>query len=108
MTTPLTGRAGGALSPLQAPEALVRGILFYQAPFHPQEGGRHLVGHRGGPTYHMRKAEVRNDPPRALPSLSLSRPTTVTWRVENDLPIPQAGGRDKGPRTSSGHRGGPE
>ena len=43
MTTALTGSAGGIISPLQAPEALVRGILVYDAPFHPQEGGRHLV-----------------------------------------------------------------
>ena len=39
----LTGSAGGTFSSLQAPEALVRGILVYEAPFHPQEGGMHLV-----------------------------------------------------------------
>ena len=44
MTPPsLSGCAGGTFSQFQAPEALVRGILVYQAPFHPQEGGRHLV-----------------------------------------------------------------
>ena len=43
MTTSLTGSAGGTFSPLQAPEALVGGILVYEGLFHHQEGGRHLV-----------------------------------------------------------------
>ena len=43
MTTFRTGCAGGTFSPLQATQALVRGILVYEAPLHPQEGGWHLV-----------------------------------------------------------------
>ena len=40
------------------------------------------------------------------PPLSLSCPTPL--HAENDLPFPQAAGRDKEPSTSNGHRGGPE
>ena len=41
-----------------------------------------------------------------LLSLALSCPTPL--HAENDLPFPQAAGRDKEASTSSGHRGGPE
>ena len=44
MTSPsLSGCAAGTFSPFPAPAALVRGDLVYEAPLHPQEGGRHLV-----------------------------------------------------------------
>ena len=44
-----------------------------------RKGAGTSSGHRGGPTYHMRKLKVRNHPPCALPSLTLSlSPATVT------------------------------
>ena len=49
MTTSLTGSTGGTFSPLQAPEALVRGILVYEAPVILKKGASTSFRHRGGP-----------------------------------------------------------